>query len=118
MSGNFFMMKNDIFKCNLNPYEFLVYSYLCMKADRKTMTCYPAATKIALDCNISESQVRKVTAALEKKGLIKKERRYNRTQKGKNHQTSNLYYIEPLPISDTGTLSLIDRHSLSNIDGK
>ena len=37
MRGNFFKMDNDIFKCRLDAYEFLVYSYLVMKADRDKM---------------------------------------------------------------------------------
>ncbi len=36
MNGNFFTMQNDIFKCGLSAYEFIVYAYLVMKADRKT----------------------------------------------------------------------------------
>ena len=47
MNGNFFTMQNDIFKCGLSAYEFIVYAYLVMKADRKTGTCYPSAAKIA-----------------------------------------------------------------------
>lgn len=39
MNGNFFTMQNDIFKCGLSAYEFIVYAYLVMKADRKTGTC-------------------------------------------------------------------------------
>ena len=53
MNGNFFTMQNDIFKCGLSAYEFIVYAYLVMKADRKTGTCYPSAAKIAADCNIA-----------------------------------------------------------------
>lgn len=98
MKGNFFKMHNDIFKCGLDAYEFLVYSYLVMKADREKMTCYPTVCKIADDCNISQSQVRKVTASLEKKGLINKEMRYKTTKNGKKHQTSSLYHIEALPV--------------------
>ena len=98
MNGKFFTMQNDIFKCGLSVYAFIVYAYLVMKADRKTGTCYPSAAKIAADCNISISQVRKVTASLEEKGFITKEMRYRKTANDKNHQTSNLYHIEPLPI--------------------
>lgn len=98
MSGNFFKMDNDIFRCGLTAYEFIVYSYLIMKADRKTMTCYPAVTKIESECNMSVSQVRKVTASLEDKKFITKKMRYRKTNNGKNHQTSNLYHIEPLPV--------------------
>ena len=118
MSGNFFKMDNDIFKSGLSAYEFIVYAYLVMKADRKTMTCYPSAAKIAADCNISVSQVRKVTASLEEKGFITKEMRYRKTANDKNHQTSNLYHIEPLPTQCGGTPSVLNTHPLYDKDGK
>lgn len=110
------MLENKIFQCNLDVYEFKVYAYLCMRADRKTMTCFPSAQRIALDCNISESQVRKVTSSLEKKGFISKQRRYLKTLQGKNHQTSNLYHTEPLPACCEDTPSISDRHPLSDIE--
>ena len=118
MSEKFFKMDNDIFKCGLSAYEFMVYSYLVMKADRKTMTCFPSVAKICVDCNISESQVRKVTAELENKGLISKETRYRKTNNGRNHQTSNLYHIHPLPTQYGGSASLLNTHSLSIMEGK
>ena len=118
MSGNFFKMDNDIFKCGLDAYEFIVYSYFVMKAERETMTCYPTAAKIALDCGISKSHVRKVTASLEKKGLITKKMRYKDTINGKKHQTSSLYHIEPLPIQYGGSASVLNTHSLSDKEGK
>ena len=97
MNGNFFKMNNNIFKCGLNAYEFLVYSYLVMKSDREKLICYPSVCKIASDCGISRSQVHKVTASLEEKHLIRKQERYKDTKNGKKHQISSLYYIEPLP---------------------
>ena len=118
MSEKFFKMDTDIFKFDLSAYEFVVYAYLVMKADRKTMTCYPSAAKIAADCNISISQVRKVTASLEDKGLITKEMRYRKTANDKNHQTSNLYHIEPLPTQYGVTPSVLNTHSLSDKEGK
>ena len=118
MRGNFFKMDNDIFKCGLDAYEFMVYSYLVMKADRETMTCYPTVSKIAMDCGISKSQVHKVTASLEGKGFITKETRYKDTINGKKHQTSSLYHIEPLPTQYGGSGSVLNTHSLSDIEGK
>lgn len=118
MNGKFFSMENDIFKCGLSAYEFIVYAYLMMKSDRKTMTCYPSVAKIAADCNISISQVRKVTASLESKGLIAKEMRYRKTANDKNHQTSNLYHIEPLPTQYGGTPSVLNTRSISDKEGK
>ena len=117
MSSKFFMLKNNIFECDLDVYEFKVYAYLCMRADRKTSTCFPSAARIAAECRISESQVRKVTASLENKGFISKEKRFFKTVKGKNHQTSNLYHIEPLPSCDGDTPSIIERHPPFNIEG-
>ena len=118
MRGKFFKMDNDIFKCGLNAYEFIVYSYLVMKSDREAMMCYPTVGKIANECGISKSQVHKVTASLEEKGLIKKEMRYRTTINGKKHQTSSLYHIEPLPIQYGGSASVLNTHSLSDKEGK
>ena len=118
MNGKFFTMQNDIFRCGLSAYEFMIYTYLVMKADRKTKTCYPAAAKIWAEGNRSIAQVRKVTASLEEKGFITKEMRYRKTNNGKNHQTSNLYHIEPLPTQYGGTPSILNTHSLSDKEGK
>ena len=94
-----------------------MYSYLMMKADRKTMNCYPTVGTIASACNMSKAQVHKVTASLEEKGLITKIKRYKNTQNGKKHQTSNIYVIEPLPTQYRGSASIIDTHSLSDKEG-
>ena len=40
----------------------------------------------------------RILKKLEEKGFITKEMRYRKTANDKNHQTSNLYHIEPLPI--------------------
>ena len=118
MKGNFFALENEIFEYGLNVYEFVVYAYLRMRADRNTNSCFPTASTIARDCNISESQVRKVTASLEKKRLLTKKMQFKRTVKGKNHQTSNRYHIEPLPVQSKDTPSISDTHSMSDIEGK
>lgn len=102
MKGNFFMLENRIFKADLDVYEFKVYAYLCMRADKKTMSCFPSAVKIAEECGISESKVRKVTASLADKGFIAKRERFLHSIRGKNQQTSNIYYIEPMPVRDNG----------------
>ena len=117
MKGNFFMLENSIFQCDLTVFEFKIYAYLCMRANREN-TCFPTASNIAEDCKISESQVRKVTASLERKGFITKKKQYRKTIKGKNRQTSNLYHIEPLPVCCEDGASLMDRHPLSDIEGK
>lgn len=111
------MLENKIFQYDLDVYEFKVYAYLCMRADRKTMTCFPSAPKIAAECNISESKVRRVTASLEKKGFISKRRRFLKSTKGKNHQTSNLYHIEALPVCNTAPHSFTESTPLYDREG-
>lgn len=106
MNGNFFMLENKIFKYELDVYEFKVYAYLCMRANRKTMTCFPFASKIVAECNVSESKVRRVISSLEAKGFISKKERFLKSTRGKNHQTSNLYHIEELPVCWADTLYL------------
>lgn len=72
MNGNFFILENSIFNYDLDVYEFKIYAYLCMRADIKTKNCFPSACKIADECAISRSKVRRVIASLEKKGLFQK----------------------------------------------
>ena len=103
MNGKFFMLENSIFNFDLDVYEFKIYAYLCMRADIKTKNCFPSACKIADECAISESKVRRVIASLEKKGFVSKRERFLKSSRGRNHQTSNLYHIEELPVCGTGT---------------
>ncbi len=103
MNGNFFILENSIFNYDLDVYEFKIYAYLCMRADIKTKNCFPSACKIADECAISESKVRRVIASLEKKGFVSKRERFLKSSRGRNHQTSNLYHIEELPVCGTGT---------------
>ena len=70
MNGNFFILENSIFNYDLDVYEFKIYAYLCMRADIKTKNCFPSACKIADECAISESKVRRVIASLEKKVFV------------------------------------------------
>lgn len=103
MSGKFFILKNEIFECELDVYEFKVYAYLCMRADRITGTCFPSAARIAAECRISESQVRKVTAALESKGFISKKRFHKTvTAYRKSQQSAGFFDRTPLTSEKSG----------------
>ena len=103
MKGKFFVMENRIFEAGLDPFEFTIYAYLKMRADRRTKTCFPSVITMAQDCGISESKVRRVISSLEEKGLITRQNRFAKSQRGKIRQTSNLYHIQELPVVNNST---------------
>ena len=92
-----FYLTNDIFKMDIPPYEFKVYTYLVMRADRQTNKCFPSVQTIANDCGISESRVRRAMLFLEENHLIDVKPQFKKLSNGKVRQSSNLYTILPLP---------------------
>ena len=67
----FYQMSNAIFRYDLTPTEFMVYSYLISCAGQKGV-CWPSIGKIAVNCNCSENTVRKAVTALVKKRFIRR----------------------------------------------
>ena len=72
----------------LSIYEKMIYTLLCGFADADGAS-FPSAEKLASLAGCSARQVQRATAALEKKGIITKEARYNE----RGEQSSNLYRI-------------------------
>ncbi|MCH5188461.1 MAG: helix-turn-helix domain-containing protein [Oscillospiraceae bacterium] len=90
---NVFYLPNDIFKSNLPPYEYKVFTYLIMRADRKSGFCFPSIPTIANDCGISETKARRAVQFLEEKGFIEIKPQFKNLQNGKIRQSSNMYKI-------------------------
>lgn len=84
---NFYMMPNDVFNLGLDPYEFMILSYLVrrMNADNE---CWPSFKTMSKDLGISISTLEKRIAKMEKRGLISARKH---TTEGK-HQ-NNVYTI-------------------------
>ena len=87
---NFYMMPNDVFKLRLDPYEFMILSYLVrrMNADSE---CWPSFKTMSKDLGISVSTLEDRIAKLEKRKLISV-RKYTGSGKHRN----NVYTIYSL----------------------
>ena len=94
--NNFYQMDNRIFNYALRPITFAVYSYLVSCAGSRGY-CFPSVRTVALKCCCSESAARSAVKELEALGLIRKEYGYRENRFGVRQQTSNRYYILPLP---------------------
>ena len=66
---NFYMMPNEVFKLGLDPYEFMILSYLVrrMNADSE---CWPSYKTMSKDLGISTSTLEDRVAKMCKRGLI------------------------------------------------
>lgn len=66
---NFYMMPNDVFMLGLDPYEFMILSYLVrrMNADSE---CWPSFKTMSKDLGISVSTLEDRVAKMCKRGLI------------------------------------------------
>lgn len=87
---NFYMMPNEVFDLNLDPYEFMILSYLVrrMNADSE---CWPSFKTMSNDLGISVSTLEDRVAKMCKRGLISVRKH---TAEGK-HQ-NNVYTIYSL----------------------
>ncbi len=75
MNG-FLKMSNKIFSYNLSPKAFMVYSYLCVKANLLRSTT-AKCEDIATHCNMCRQSVMTAIKELEDKLLVTKQNRYN-----------------------------------------
>ena len=96
LGERFYQMSNAIFRYDLTPTEFMVYSYLVCCAGRKGM-CWPSMRRIAVNCNCSENTARKAVTSLVRKKFIRKVTTYEDWSDGHSRQTNNTYHILTLP---------------------
>ena len=102
LGERFYQMSNAIFRYDLTPTEFMVYSYLISCAGQKGV-CWPSIGKIAVNCNCSENTARKAIASLVKKRFIRRVATYVDWIDGHSRQTNNTYYILNLPPVQSAT---------------
>ena len=69
--GNFFILDNNIFNLKLDPYEFMIYSYLVCTAGKKG-ECQPSFNTITRMLEISTNTAIKKIDSLVAKQLIDK----------------------------------------------
>lgn len=99
LGERFFKLSNALFCYHLTPIQFTVYSFLVSSAGQKEK-CWPSMKTIATNCHCSETAAREAIAVLERRGFIRRVKRYQDQPNGSVRQTSNAYYIqEPPPLS-------------------
>lgn len=92
MTGNFFMVPNDIFDLKLKPAELSVLLYLKRCRNAVTGSCFPSRKTIAKNCCLSVRSVDKVLTSLISKNLITKSARYVKEEQVMK-QLSNNYAL-------------------------
>ena len=92
MNKNFFMLDNNIFNLELDPYEFQIYAYLVSCAG-KSNECWPSYNTIADLLGISTNTVIKKINSLISKRLIQKVNTTSKCKNGKVRTSNNHYYI-------------------------
>ena len=70
LEGNYTQISNDVYKMT-NGNEFKIYSYLCMRYNKRNGYSFPSIRTISTDCNMSTKTVQKCITQLEEIGLIK-----------------------------------------------
>ena len=87
---NFYMMPNDIFSLGLDPFGFMILSYLVRRMNSDS-ECWPSFKIMSMDLGISVSTLEDRIAKLEKRKLISV-RKYTGSGKHRN----NVYTIYSL----------------------
>lgn len=90
MNGNYFLLPNSIFDEGFTPMEFVVYSFLVSRKDKRNQSYY-SIVHISENCGISETSCRKVLKDLSDKGYVDISKRYLN-----NAQLSNLYTVNKI----------------------
>lgn len=89
----FFIVPSKVFELGLNPYELSVLFYLMMRADNEMHSCFPSEKGIADACGMGKTSVTKSIKSLDEKGIIQKERKFQKSKNGLMRQTANEYII-------------------------
>lgn len=66
---NFYMMPNEVFGLGLDPYEFMILSYLVRRMNRDS-ECWPSFKTMRNDLGISVSTLEDRIAKMQKRGII------------------------------------------------
>lgn len=84
---NFYMMPNNVFSLNLDPFEFMILSYMVRRMNGES-ECWPSFKTMSIDLCISVSTLEDRIAKLEKRKLISV-RKYT----GSGNHRNNVYTL-------------------------
>jgi len=88
----FFMIQNDIFKIQLDPYAFSIYAYLVSRAGQNG-ECWPSIPAMSRELHISQTTVQDRLRLLEKLRFIKKQHVGGYADDGSPRTFNNHYHI-------------------------
>lgn len=77
------------------PAEQTLYMWLCFHANHESGECFPSHQRLADECGLSLSSIKRVLNKLVKRGVLKIDIQYH----GNGSQTSNLYHVFICPAS-------------------
>ncbi len=89
----FFMLPNDIFKMDLDPYTFIIYAYLVSCAGAKG-ECWPSIPTIAKTLNISPTTAQSRIKISEERRYIKRHYHGGVTESGTPRTFNNHYFVQ------------------------
>jgi len=84
---NFYMMPNNVFGLGLDPFEFMILSYLVRRMNGES-ECWPSSKTMSKDLGISVSTLEDRIAKLEKRKLIS-----IRKSNGSGKHRNNVYTL-------------------------
>ena len=84
---NFYMMPNDVFSLGLDPFEFMILSYMVRRLNGDS-ECWPSVKTMSKDLGISVSTLGDRIAKLEKRKLISVRKSY-----GRGKHRNNVYML-------------------------
>lgn len=94
ITGNYFMLPNDVFNLMLTPSQLAVFCYLVRCSD-KSWTCYPSIPTIAQACRLSENTVRKALKYLNERDIITISGGYSMSKFGKMQNATYVFGVNP-----------------------
>ncbi len=92
----FFTLPNEVFLLKLSPSAFMVYAYLLLIEDRRTLTCHPSYNTIAAATGMSKNTVVKSISTLLEAEFISVESSSYFDKHGLKWKGNNLYAILPI----------------------
>ena len=66
---NFYMMPNNVFSLNLDPFEFMILSYMVRRMNGES-ECWPSFKTMSKDLGISVSTLEDRIDKMRKRGLV------------------------------------------------
>ena len=87
MNGNYFLLPNSIFDEGFTHMEFVVYSFLVSRKDKRNQSYY-SIPHISENCGISETSCRKVLKEVMTNNI--KPRQTKNEQENSNKQTNQM----------------------------